>query len=131
MTEERKRFWNRQGIEVVGQYAVEDWTAQRMLIALWNELEAGEYLSKKRDNHIYLKACFDWAIRFTDEFRRNCWTFNNLRFFNHQKDKKGKLISCEAMMPFWNAPPSDEEIDQYTERTKKVFEKQAKKGDTK
>ena len=129
MTEERKRFWNRQGIEVVGQYAVEDWTAQRMLITLWQELEAGDFLSKKRDNHIYLKACFDWAIRFTDEFRRNGWTFNNLRFFNHQRDKKGKLISCECFIPFWKAPPTDEEVDRYIERQKRRA--QQKKGDTK
>ena len=117
MTEERKKFWNRQGIEVVGQYAVEDWTAQRVLINLWHELDGT--LSKKGDMHIYLKACFDWAIRFTDEYRRNGYTFNHLRFFNHQKDKKGKLISCEAMMPFWRQPPSDEQIEKHIKRMEK------------
>jgi hypothetical protein len=127
MTEERKKFWNRQGIEVVGQYAVEDWTAQRVLISLWNELEAGGYLSKKGDSHIYLKACFDWAIRFTDEFRRNGWTFNYLRFFNHKRDKKGKLISCEALMRFWEAPPTDEQIESCIERQKKLLVKKSKK----
>ena len=120
MTEERKKFWNRQGIEVVGQYAVEDWTANRVLISIWHELEAGGFLSKKDDNHIYLKACFDWAERFTDEFRRNGYTFNNLRFFNHKRDKKGKLISCEAMMPFWKAPPTDEQIETHIERQKRL-----------
>lgn len=129
MTEERKRMWNAMGIEVVGQYATEDWTAQRVLISLWHELEAGGYLSKKRDSHIYLKACFDWAQRFPDEFRRNGWTFNNLRFFNHKRDKKGKLVSCEALIPFWKRPPTDEEIDRYIARSKGV--RPQKKGDTK
>lgn len=123
MTEERKRFWNRQGIEVVGQYAVEDWTAQRVLISLWHELETGGCLSHKGDNHIYLKACFDWAQRFTDEFRRNGYTFNHLRFFNHQRDKKGKLVSVEAMMPFWDAPPTDEQLDKHHERMQSLQKK--------
>lgn len=47
------------------------------------------------DNYIYMKALFDLALS-SPENRKKFIERHTIRFKDHERDKKGKLINCKA-----------------------------------
>lgn len=70
--------------------------ARMMLLHLWEHYDLRERCAvKDKDAGVYMKAIVDFAL--TD--KRNCELFmagERLRFRNHERNKKGRLVRCEA-----------------------------------
>lgn len=59
----------------------------------------------------YVIAMLKLAARYPDLFRRNAYSFANVKFSQHKRDKKGKLISVVA--DFGGRTPTDKEIEDF------------------
>lgn len=70
--------------------------ARMMLLHLWEHYDLRERgTAKDKDAKVYMKALVDFAIadkRNTEHFMMN----GRIGFRNHETDKKGRLIKCEA-----------------------------------
>ena len=53
----------------------------------------------KKDDVVYFKAVLKRAIESPDDFRHNGYFDGQMHFINHQRDKRGKLISVDALFP--------------------------------
>lgn len=62
----------------------------------------------------YVIAMLKLAANHPDKFRRNAYTFDGVRFNQHEQDKKGKVVSCMAY--FGDYIPSEEHHKAYVRR---------------
>lgn len=83
-------------IERVGDFRDTDYAVSFMLRELSVYLQRGGYLSKRDGNDVYLLATLKAAADYSDIFRRKGYTFDDIRFCNHRRDKKRRLKSVEA-----------------------------------
>ena len=83
------------GIERAGQYYAVDWTVARVMEGLIVELQP--YLARK--DAPYCRALLSLAARRSDEFRRNGYSFHGCTFSGWRRDRRGKLVSCDASFP--------------------------------
>lgn len=59
----------------------------------------------------YIIAMLKLAANHPDKFRRNAYTFDGVRFYQHQHDKKGKVVSCMAY--FGDYIPTEEQLERH------------------
>lgn len=92
-------------IERVGEHAQEDWAVQMMATAIRDEFK--QYVTRKE--RPYVDALMKAVQTHPDLFRRRGYTFNGMRFSQHERDKRGKLVHCVA--DFGYEPPTDAQIE--------------------
>lgn len=83
-------------IERVGDFRNTDYAIAFMLRELSTYLERGGYLSKRDGNDIYLLATLKAAADNPDTFRRKAYSFADVWFCDHKRDKRGKLKAVRA-----------------------------------
>ena len=92
-------------IERVGEHRQEDWAIQMFAVAMRDEI--APHIAKKELP--YFNALMSAVQIRPDLFRRRGYTFREMRFSQHERDKKGRLVSCVA--DFGYEPPTDEMIE--------------------
>ena len=92
-------------IERMGEHRQEDWAIQMFAVAMLDEI--APHIAKKELP--YFHALMNAVQRHPDLFRRRGFTFNGMRFSQHERDRRGKLVRCVA--DFGNEPPTDEMIE--------------------
>ena len=65
----------------------------------------------------YVLAMLKLAAMHPDKFRRNAYTFNGVRFNQHEKDKKGKVVSCMAY--FGEYIPTEKDLERHRRKMEK------------
>ena len=70
----------------------------------------------KTSKRPYIIAMLQLAARHPDVFRRNAYDFGGVRFSQHNRDKKGKVVSCVA--DFGGGVQSEEQLITYLQREK-------------
>lgn len=66
----------------------------------------------------YVIATLKLGAKYADLFRRNGYSFDGIKFSQHKRDKKGKLISVVA--DFGKIVPTDKEIKEHIETIEKL-----------
>ena len=83
-------------IDRLGDFRDTDYAIQFMLNNLIDFLERGGHLKKKDSDDVYTIAMLKLAANNAEEFRNRAYRFDDVRFWKHEKNKKGKVIKCEA-----------------------------------
>ena len=96
-------------IERVGDFRNTDFAVQFLMDNLVDFFSSNE--NWKPSKRPYIIAMLKLAARNPDVFRRNAYDFGGVRFSQHKRDKKGKLVSCVA--DFGDGVPSEEQLRTY------------------
>lgn len=83
-------------LERVGDFRDTDYAVSFMLRELSAYLQRGGYLSKRDGNDIYALAVLKAAADMSDVFRRKAYSFADVRFCDHKRNKRGKLMAVRA-----------------------------------
>lgn len=83
-------------IERVGDFRDTDFAVSFMLRELSVYLQRGGFLSKRNGNDVYLLATLKAAADYSDIFRRKAYQFDDVRFCDHKRNKRGKLLTVRA-----------------------------------
>ena len=102
-------------IERVGDFRDTDFAVQFLMNNIIDFFSRKE--NWKPSARPYIIAMLQLAARHPDVFRRNAYAFRGVRFSQHKRDKKGKVVSCVA--DFGCGVPSEEQLRAYLQREKK------------
>ena len=102
-------------IERVGDFRDTDFAVQFLMNNIIDFFSRKE--NWKPSKRPYIIAMLQLAARHPDVFRRNAYAFGGVRFSQHKRDKKGKVVSCVA--DFGCGVPSEEQLRAYLQREKK------------
>ena len=92
-------------IERIGEHRGEEWAIRMMAQNLSDELE--HYIVKKELP--YFRALMNAIALHPELYRRSGYSISEMRFSQHKRDRKGKIVSCIA--DFGGGIPTDAQIE--------------------